>query len=111
MRMSRPCGIQAPCPVLTLAPTASAPTQPPPPRHPASPPQVDWLTEKMRQNNFTVASMHGDMVQKERDAIMQEFRRVRGWGGGGGEGERWEESRKGGGGGVQVVQERGPNIQ
>eukprot|EP00983_Pelagomonas_calceolata_P081647 1155637-Pelagomonas_calceolata.AAC.3 len=35
--------------------------------------QVDWLTEKMRQNNFTVASMHGDMVQKERDAIMQEF--------------------------------------
>uniref|UniRef100_A0A7S3R1Q8 RNA helicase n=1 Tax=Dunaliella tertiolecta TaxID=3047 RepID=A0A7S3R1Q8_DUNTE len=36
--------------------------------------KVDWLTEKMRQNNFTVASMHGDMVQKERDAIMQEFR-------------------------------------
>lgn len=36
--------------------------------------QVDWLTEKMRQNNFTVASMHGDMVQKERDAIMGEFR-------------------------------------
>lgn len=36
--------------------------------------QVDWLTEKMRQNNFTVASMHGDMVQKERDAIMAEFR-------------------------------------
>lgn len=39
-------------------------------------PQVDWLTEKMRQNNFTVASMHGDMVQKERDAIMAEFRCV-----------------------------------
>ena len=37
-------------------------------------PQVDWLTEKMRQNNFTVSSMHGDMPQKERDAIMQEFR-------------------------------------
>uniref|UniRef100_A0A7S0RVE9 RNA helicase n=1 Tax=Chlamydomonas leiostraca TaxID=1034604 RepID=A0A7S0RVE9_9CHLO len=36
--------------------------------------KVDWLTEKMRQNNFTVASMHGDMVQKERDAIMAEFR-------------------------------------
>jgi superfamily II DNA/RNA helicase len=35
---------------------------------------VDWLTEKMRQNNFTVSSMHGDMPQKERDAIMQEFR-------------------------------------
>jgi hypothetical protein len=25
---------------------------------------VDWLTEKMRQNNFTVSSMHGDMPQK-----------------------------------------------
>ena len=28
----------------------------------------------MRQNNFTVSSMHGDMPQKERDAIMGEFR-------------------------------------
>ena len=37
-------------------------------------PQVDWLTDKMRQNNFTVSSMHGDMPQKERDAIMGEFR-------------------------------------
>ena len=36
--------------------------------------QVDWLTDKMRQANFTVSSMHGDMPQKERDAIMQEFR-------------------------------------
>jgi ATP-dependent RNA helicase len=36
--------------------------------------QVDWLTEKMRTNNFTVSSMHGDMPQKERDAIMAEFR-------------------------------------
>ncbi|CAM8938220.1 unnamed protein product [Rhodiola kirilowii] len=36
--------------------------------------KVDWLTEKMRSNNFTVSSMHGDMPQKERDAIMQEFR-------------------------------------
>ncbi|KXN89556.1 ATP-dependent RNA helicase FAL1 [Leucoagaricus sp. SymC.cos] len=35
---------------------------------------VDWLTEKMRASNFTVSSMHGDMVQKERDAIMAEFR-------------------------------------
>ena len=35
--------------------------------------QVDWLTEKMRSNNFTVSSMHGDMPQKERDAIMEEF--------------------------------------
>mmetsp|Transcript_5734 Transcript_5734/g.14691 ORF Transcript_5734/g.14691 Transcript_5734/m.14691 type:complete len:408 (+) Transcript_5734:226-1449(+) len=36
--------------------------------------KVDWLTEKMRQNNFTVSAMHGDMPQKERDAIMGEFR-------------------------------------
>eukprot|EP00897_Mesotaenium_endlicherianum_P001954 jgi/Mesen1/1787/ME000014S01191 len=36
--------------------------------------EVDWLTEKMRNNNFTVSSMHGDMPQKERDAIMAEFR-------------------------------------
>ncbi|OIT05456.1 eukaryotic initiation factor 4a-3 [Nicotiana attenuata] len=35
---------------------------------------VDWLTSKMRENNFTVSSMHGDMPQKERDAIMAEFR-------------------------------------
>lgn len=35
---------------------------------------MDWLTEKMRQHNFTVSSMHGDMPQKERDAIMKEFR-------------------------------------
>lgn len=36
--------------------------------------KVDWLTEKMREANFTVSSMHGDMVQKERDTIMGEFR-------------------------------------
>ncbi|KAI8647326.1 ATP-dependent RNA helicase FAL1 [Parasitella parasitica] len=36
--------------------------------------KVDWLTEKMREANFTVSAMHGDMPQKERDAIMQEFR-------------------------------------
>lgn len=28
----------------------------------------------MRSNNFTVSAMHGDMPQKERDAIMAEFR-------------------------------------
>ncbi|KUG01038.1 Eukaryotic initiation factor 4A-III [Phytophthora nicotianae] len=28
----------------------------------------------MREANFTVSAMHGDMPQKERDAIMQEFR-------------------------------------
>ncbi|KAM1011963.1 hypothetical protein ACFX2C_047246 [Malus domestica] len=36
--------------------------------------KVDWLTEKMRSNNFTVSSMHADMPQKERDVITQEFR-------------------------------------
>lgn len=36
--------------------------------------KVDWLTEKMRQANFTVSAMHGEMPQKERDAIMTEFR-------------------------------------
>merc|ERR1712152_66133 len=36
--------------------------------------KVDWLTEKMREANFTVSSMHGDMPQKERDAIMKECR-------------------------------------
>jgi len=37
--------------------------------------KVDWLTEKMRKNNFTVASMHGEMPQKERDEIMNTFRK------------------------------------
>jgi len=36
--------------------------------------KVDWLTDKMREANFTVSSMHGEMPQKERDQIMQEFR-------------------------------------
>ncbi|ESQ47917.1 hypothetical protein EUTSA_v10020832mg [Eutrema salsugineum] len=36
--------------------------------------KVDWLSEKMRSNNFTVSSMHGDMPQKERDEIMNQFR-------------------------------------
>ena len=36
--------------------------------------KVDWLTEKMREANFTVSAMHGEMPQKERDAIMAEFR-------------------------------------
>eukprot|EP00274_Cyanoptyche_gloeocystis_P004286 CAMPEP_0196659886 /NCGR_PEP_ID=MMETSP1086-20130531/36960_1 /TAXON_ID=77921 /ORGANISM="Cyanoptyche gloeocystis , Strain SAG4.97" /LENGTH=405 /DNA_ID=CAMNT_0041994029 /DNA_START=62 /DNA_END=1279 /DNA_ORIENTATION=+ len=37
--------------------------------------KVDWLTDKMRQSNFTVSSMHGDMPQKEREAIMDDFRK------------------------------------
>jgi ATP-dependent RNA helicase len=36
--------------------------------------KVDWLTGKMREANFTVSSMHGDMPQKERDSIMGDFR-------------------------------------
>ena len=36
--------------------------------------QVEWLAEKMRESNFTVSSMHGDMPQKERNEIMKEFR-------------------------------------
>lgn len=36
--------------------------------------KVDWLTEKMREANFTVSCMHGDHDQKERNAIMTEFR-------------------------------------
>lgn len=36
--------------------------------------KVDWLTEKLRQQNFTVACMHGDMPQAEREAIMADFR-------------------------------------
>ncbi|KAK9479687.1 P-loop containing nucleoside triphosphate hydrolase protein [Lipomyces japonicus] len=36
--------------------------------------KVDWLADKMKESNFTVASMHGEMPQKERDAIMQDFR-------------------------------------
>lgn len=32
------------------------------------------MTEKMREANFTVSAMHGDMPQKEREAIMKEFR-------------------------------------
>jgi hypothetical protein len=31
--------------------------------------KVDWLTDKMRDANFTVSSMHGEMPQKERDSI------------------------------------------
>jgi ATP-dependent RNA helicase len=36
--------------------------------------KVDWLTQKMRDANFTVSSMHGDMKQQERDEILQIFR-------------------------------------
>jgi len=36
--------------------------------------KVDWLTDRMRKNNFTVSSMHGEMPQNERDEIMKAFR-------------------------------------
>jgi ATP-dependent RNA helicase len=36
--------------------------------------KVDWLAKKMRENHFTVCSMHGDMDQAERDRVMDEFR-------------------------------------
>jgi len=36
--------------------------------------RVDELTGKMREKNFTVSAMHGDMDQNQRDLIMREFR-------------------------------------
>lgn len=36
--------------------------------------KVEWLTKKMRDANFTVSSMHGEMPQADRNEVMQEFR-------------------------------------
>lgn len=36
--------------------------------------KVDWLTDKMRAKEFTVSSTHGDIDQKEREVILNEFR-------------------------------------
>lgn len=36
--------------------------------------KVDWLAEKMKESNFTVVSMHGDMDQRQRNEIMSGFR-------------------------------------
>ena len=36
--------------------------------------KVDWLSNEMTKKDFTVAYIHGDMDQKERDHIMKEFR-------------------------------------
>jgi len=36
--------------------------------------KVDWLTNEMTKEKFTVSSMHGEMEQNERDLIMREFR-------------------------------------
>jgi len=36
--------------------------------------KVDWLTDKLRTKEFTVSSTHGELTQKERDVILNEFR-------------------------------------
>ena len=36
--------------------------------------KVDWLTEKMTENDFTVSSMHGDMTPQDREKVLKEFR-------------------------------------
>ena len=36
--------------------------------------KVEWLTDRMQQQDFTVSSIHGSLNQQERNAIMQEFR-------------------------------------
>lgn len=36
--------------------------------------KVDWLTETMTRDDFTVSSLHGEMPHKEREVIMKEFR-------------------------------------
>ncbi|KAG2374437.1 hypothetical protein C9374_010721 [Naegleria lovaniensis] len=37
--------------------------------------KVEWLAKQMKKHNFTVSFMHGQMPQKEREAIMEEFRK------------------------------------
>lgn len=36
--------------------------------------KVDWLTDKLTANDFTVSAVHGDMDQEQRGLIMKEFR-------------------------------------
>jgi len=36
--------------------------------------KVDWLAKRMKENHFTVCSMHGGMDQTERDRVMEQFR-------------------------------------
>lgn len=36
--------------------------------------KVEWLSQKMKEVQFTVSSLHGGMEQKEREEIIQEFR-------------------------------------
>ena len=36
--------------------------------------KVEWLTQEMQSRDFTVSSMHGEMDQRERELVLQEFR-------------------------------------
>jgi translation initiation factor 4A len=36
--------------------------------------KVDWLTDKLKEREFTVSAVHGDMDQAQREVIMKEFR-------------------------------------
>ncbi|XP_035828038.1 eukaryotic initiation factor 4A-6 [Aplysia californica] len=35
--------------------------------------KVDWLTRSLKEKDFTVSAIHGEMDQRERDLVMQEF--------------------------------------
>ncbi len=39
--------------------------------------KVDWLTQQMREANFTVSAIHGGMPQAERESVMADFRSTR----------------------------------
>ena len=36
--------------------------------------KVDWLAGKMKESNFTVSAIHGDLNQEDRERVMEEFR-------------------------------------
>ncbi|CDK24359.1 unnamed protein product [Kuraishia capsulata CBS 1993] len=36
--------------------------------------KVEYLTQKLQENKFTVSAIHSDLTQQERDTIMSEFR-------------------------------------
>lgn len=36
--------------------------------------KVDWLSEQLRAKDFTVSSLHGDLEQAQRQAILDEFK-------------------------------------
>lgn len=36
--------------------------------------KVEWLAQKMREANFPIVAIHGDLPQKDRDSIMEDFR-------------------------------------